>query len=70
MRRYVLTATFNSSATSVPVLARDDEHAKVISYGLISQKYVADKRWDKGHITLTPQYEVEDFLIDIPEVED
>ena len=70
MRRYVLTATFNGSKTAVPILARDEEHAKVLSYGIISQKYVSDKRWDKGQITLTPQYDVEDFIIDIPEVED
>ena len=70
MRRYVLTASFNGSLTSVPILARENEHAKAIAYGIISQKYVSDKRWDKGKVTLTPQYEDEDFIIDIPEVED
>ena len=70
MRRYVLTASFNGSATSVPVLARDNDHAKTIAHGLISQKYVSDKRWDKGKVTLTPQYETEDLIIEIPEVED
>jgi len=65
MRRYVLTAELEGSMTSVPVLARNDDHARHVAYGVISQKHVSDKRWDKGEVTLTTQYEKENKLIEI-----
>ena len=68
MKRYVLTAALEGSTTSVPILARDNAHAKHIAYGIIGQKYVSDKRWDKGEITLTSQYEPSKKLITIEAV--
>jgi len=56
MRRYVLTAKVGNNVTSIPINARDDFCAKVQSVKEINKRYVSDKRWEKGEITLKGQY--------------
>ena len=66
MRRYVLTASLNGSTTSLPLNARNDEQAKTLAHIEINKRYVADKRYAKGEVTLTSQFNKEEKIINIP----
>jgi hypothetical protein len=52
MQRYTLKAELNNSITTVSIPARNDECAMALSAREIASKFVSDRRWEKGRITL------------------